>query len=248
MTRRHGYFRPVPDAACGLYLVSIWLILAVLCFTDLMCTCSGILLYAAIAAVLLYLRGHVATISNDSRRQVLVLFLTFSALWALVDFVNFAVPATSPMGCQVTIIASTLFDQAARVTIGGFLLWSVGHAKKTVVETYGLGTLMGIRIVIGGIFVAFVRPQFAPVCVAQMDMPAVSVVVMVLDMIVIGVLVIRLFTLGLFDAIREVHSSTKQEQSKALVYCVTGFCLWTLVRLGSYFTDFLPGTIFLHSS
>jgi hypothetical protein len=187
--------------------------------------------------VLLYIRGHGATLLNDRRRLVLILFLTFSALWAQVDFVNFAVPATSPTGCQVTVIASTLFDQAARVTIGAFLLWSVGHAKKTVAETYGLGTLMGIRVVMGGIFVAYARPQFAPVCVARMDMPAVSVVVMALDMIIIGVLVIRLFTLGLFDAIKEVRSSTKQEQSRALVYCTTGLCLWTLVCLGSLFTN-----------
>jgi hypothetical protein len=95
---------------------------------------------------------------------------------------------------------------------------------------------MGIRIVMAGIFTAYARPQFAPVCVVRMDMPAISVVVMALDMIIIGVLVIRLFTLGLFDSIREVRSSTKQEQSKALVYCTAGLCLWTLVCLESSYS------------
>jgi hypothetical protein len=83
----------------------------------------------------------------------------------------------------------------------------------------------------GIIFVAYARPQFAPVCVARSDMLAASVTVMVLDMIIVGVLAIRVFTLGLLDAIREVRSSTKQEQSKALVFCITGLFLWTLVRV-----------------
>lgn len=159
------------------------------------------------------------------------MFLTSSALWAQVDFINFAVPSTSPNACQVTIIASTFLDQTGRVIIGGFLLWSVGHAKKTPVESSGLCALMGIRTVVGGIFVAYARPQFAPVCVARSDMLAISVAVMALDMIIVGVLAIRVFTLGLFNIIREARSSTKQEQSKALVFCTSGLLLWTLVRV-----------------
>jgi hypothetical protein len=131
----------------------------------------------------------------------------------------------------VTIIASTFFDQAARVIIGGFLLWSVGHVKKTPVENSGLCALMGIRIVMGAIFVGYARPQFAPVCVARSDFLPASVAVMVLDMIIVGVVAIRVFTLGLLDVIREVRSSTKQEQSKALVYCTGGLLLWMLVRI-----------------
>jgi hypothetical protein len=159
------------------------------------------------------------------------LFLTSSALWAQVDFINFAVPSTKPNTCQVTIIASTFFDQAARIIIGGFLLWSVGHVKKTPVENSGLCALMGIRTVMGVIFVAYARPQFAPVCVARSDLLPASVTVMVLDMIIVGVLAIRVFTLGLLDVIREARSSTRQEQSKALVYCTVGLFLWTLVRV-----------------
>jgi hypothetical protein len=159
------------------------------------------------------------------------LFLASAALWAQIDFINFVVPSTSPNACQVTIIASTFFDQAARITIGGFLLWSIGHAKKTPVENSGLCALMGIRTVMGVIFVAYARPQFAPVCVARSDLLAASITVMVLDVIIIGVLVIRAFTLGLLEIIREVRSSTKQEQCKALLYCTAGLFLWILVRV-----------------
>ena len=37
----------------------------------------------------------------------------------------------------------------------------------------------------GVIFVAYARPQFAPVCVARSDLLAASITVMVLDMIII---------------------------------------------------------------
>jgi len=107
----------------------------------------------------------------------------------------------------------------------------VGHVKKTPVENSGLCALMGIRTVAGVIFVAYARPQFAPVCVARSDLLAASVAVMVLDMIIVGVVAIRVFTLGLLDVIREARSSTKQVQSKALVYCGAGLFLWSLVRV-----------------
>ncbi len=180
--------------------------------------------------MLLYFKGHGSTIFKERRRLVLVLFLTSAAMWAQVDFTNFVVPDTSPIACQAMVMVSTLFDQAARVTIGGFLLWSVGHVTKSSTESYGLGALMGFRVMAGGIFVATARPQFAPVCVARYALLPSSVTVMALDMIIIGVLVIRAFTLGLLESIREVRSSTKQEQSKALVYCILGFFIWQLVR------------------
>jgi hypothetical protein len=141
------------------------------------------------------------------------------------------VPSTSPNACQVTLIVSTFFDQAARVIISGFLLWSVGHVKKTPVENSGLSALMGLRTVMGVIFVAYARPQFAPVCVARSDMLAASITVMVLDFIIIGILAIRAFTMGLLDVIRDIHSSTKQEQSRALVYCIAGLFFWTSVTI-----------------
>jgi hypothetical protein len=132
--------------------------------------------------------------------------------------------------CQVTILASTFFDQAARIIIDGFLLWSVGHVKKTPAESSGLCALMGVRTVAGVIFVAYARPQFVPVCVARSDLLAVSVAVMVLDMIVIGIVAIRTFTLGFWNVLREVRSSTEKEQNKALIYCTGALFLWTLVR------------------
>jgi hypothetical protein len=160
-------------------------------------------------------------------------FISSALLWAQFDFVNFVVPATSPNICQVTLIVSTLFDQVARVSIGGFLLWSVGHATKSSAERYGLGALLGLRVVAGGVFIAFTRPQFAPICVARSSLLPASITVLALDAIIIGTITIRVFTLGLLKSAREVIPSTMQEQSKSLLFCTLGFVIWTGVRIRS---------------
>lgn len=146
-----------------------------------------------------------------------------------MDFANFLIPATSSNICQGTVIASTLFDQVARVSIGGFLLWSVAHTTKSSAERYLLGALLGLRAVAGGIFTGFARPQFAPVCVAQSDFLPASITVLGIDAIAIGIVVIRIFTLGLHQDVRNVRSSTGQVQSKSLIFVTAGFTIWTLV-------------------
>ena len=179
--------------------------------------------------MILYFKGHGSTIRKDSRRLVLVSFLTLSALWAQVDFVSFAIPSESSTACQFTVIVSTLSDQAARIAIGGFLLWSVGHLTKSRAESYALAALVATRVVVGAIFVGFARPQFAPLCLAQSSMLPASVTVMIVDFIILGVLTVRVFTLGLLAALRDSSSSMRQDQSRGLVYCIGGFFLWTLV-------------------
>lgn len=129
--------------------------------------------------------------------------------------------------CQITIVASSTFDQVARVSIGGFLLWSVGHTAKSSAEKYGLGALLGIRALAGGFFVAFTRPQFKPVCLARSSLLPASITVLALDGIVIGILTIRVFTLGLLKASREPIPSTNKTQSKSLMLCTLGFVFWT---------------------
>jgi hypothetical protein len=176
-----------------------------------------------------YFQGHGSTIRKDSRRLVLVLFLILAALWAQIDLVNFMIPFPNVNACQATVIASTFFDQAARIIIGGFLLWSIGHVSKSPAETYGLGALMGMRIVAGVVFVGFTRPQFGPLCVARSIILPPPIVVLTMDIIIVGVLVIRVFTLGLLDTVRDGQPSTKKEQSRAFVYCTGGFLIWTLV-------------------
>lgn len=124
-----------------------------------------------------------------------------------------------------------MFDQLARVGIEQFLLWSVGHGTKLTAERLILQGILLVRMVGGGVLVGFTRPQFAPVCVAQTSVTPLAVVVLALDALITGVLMIRAMSLGMFREMREKSSSTRQEQSKALIFSIIGFGVWTGVSL-----------------
>ncbi|KAL5313670.1 hypothetical protein ACEPPN_018091 [Leptodophora sp. 'Broadleaf-Isolate-01'] len=187
----------------------------------------GILLQAAAGALFIYYRGHGSTIFQDGRRLVLILFLLFAALWAQIQFLNLLLADTMATACQATLIISTMFDQLARVGIEQFLLWSVGHGTKLTAERLILQGILLVRMVGGGVLVGFTRPQFAPVCVAQTSVTPLAVVVLALDALITGVLMIRAMSLGMFREMREKSSSTRQEQSKALIFSIIGFGVWT---------------------
>lgn len=129
--------------------------------------------------------------------------------------------------CQATLIVSTMFDQLARVGIEQFLLWSVGHGTKLTAERLILQGILLVRTGGGAVLVGFTRPQYAPVCVAQTSVTPLAVVVLALDAIIIGVLMVRAMSLGMFKEMREMSSSTRQEQSKALIFSIIGLGLWT---------------------
>jgi hypothetical protein len=188
---------------------------------------SGILLQAASGTLFLYYRGHGPTIFQDGRRLVLVLFLLFAALWAQIDFVNLLLPVTSTTACQVTLVFSTMLDQLARVVMEQFLLWSVGHGTKLTAERMVLQVVLLLRLIAGGLLVGFTRPEFAPACVARTSVLPVAIVILVLDVIIIGVLIIRALSLGMFQDLREGDSCPRQEQSRALIISIAGFTVWT---------------------
>ncbi|KAF8867001.1 hypothetical protein BDZ45DRAFT_667000 [Acephala macrosclerotiorum] len=187
----------------------------------------GILLQAATGALFVYYRGHGSTIFQDGRRLVLVLFLLFAALWAQIDFVNLLLPATMATGCQATLIITTMFDQLARVGMEQFLLWSVGHGTRLTVERLILQGVLLARLVAGGLLVGFTRPQFEPVCVAQTSVTPIAIVVLALDAIIVGVLLVRAASLGMF---RDMGGKDG-EQSKALVLSIFGFAFWTAISV-----------------
>jgi hypothetical protein len=158
-----------------------------------------------------------------------VLFLLFAALWAQLDFLNLLLPTTSSTACQATLVFSTLFDQLARVGIEQFLLWSVGHGTKVTTERLILQVILLLRMVAGGLLVGFTRPDFAPVCVARTKVLPIAIVVLVLEAVIIGVLLVRANLLGMFGELSGKSSSTRQEQSKALIFSIVGLGFWTAV-------------------
>ncbi|KAK0128816.1 hypothetical protein ONS95_000766 [Cadophora gregata] len=187
----------------------------------------GILLQAATGALFIYYRGHGSTIFQDGRRLVLILFLLFAALWAQIQFLNLLLADTMATACQATLIISTMFDQLARVGIEQFLMWSIGHGTKLTAERLILQGILLLRVVGGGVLVGFTRPQFKPVCVAQTMISPLAVVVLAVDAIIIGVLMVRAMSLGMSKEMREKSSSTRQEQSKALIFTIIGLAIWT---------------------
>jgi hypothetical protein len=191
--------------------------------------CSGILLQAATGALLIYFKGHGSTIFKDGRRLVLVLFLLFAALWAQVDFINLMI--LKPSACQATLIFSTAFDQLARFSLEQFLLWSVGQGTKLNNGQLILQAILGVRLIAGGILVGFTRPDFAPVCVARTSLEPVAIVVLAFDFVIVGVLLVRTISLGMFRDMKDSRSSTR-DQSKGLVLTIAGFTVWTGVGLG----------------
>ncbi|RDW71780.1 hypothetical protein BP5796_07814 [Coleophoma crateriformis] len=186
----------------------------------------GILLQAALGALLVYWNGHGSSVFQDGRRLVLVLFLIFAALWALIDFLNLVISPNASTVCQIGLIFSTTFDQLGRVVLEQFLLWSVGHGTKLTAARVVLQVILVVRVVAGGILAGFTRPQFAPVCVAHTSLFPVSIVVLALDGIIIGTLLIQAMSLGLFRDMSG-QSSDRKAQSKAVVFMIFGFAFWT---------------------
>ncbi|KFX89606.1 hypothetical protein V490_06914 [Pseudogymnoascus sp. VKM F-3557] len=188
----------------------------------------GILLQTAVSSFVIYLSGHGSTIFQDRRRLVLITFILSSALWAQIGFLNFLIPSGNSNVCQGTIATSTFFDQAARTLSGAFLLWTVAHVLKSPAEKYGLGALIGARAVSGIVFVVFTRAQFAPLCIPRSAALPVSILVIGLDTVIVGVVAIRLFTLGfLGSSSSSIQSTSNKEQGKALALFTAGFAIWT---------------------
>jgi len=191
--------------------------------------CSGVVLQAAAGAVLVFYSSHGFTLFQEGRRLALALFLLFAGLWALVDFMNLLISSTNSGLCQAGLVFSTAFDQLARLGMEQYLVWSIGQGGKLTTGRWVLQGILALRFIAGALFVGFTRPQFAPVCVARTELMPTAIVVLVLDLIIVGFLVIRVFSLGMVDELREARQTTRQVQSKALVLSVVGFSIWSAV-------------------
>lgn len=148
-------------------------------------------------------------------------------MWAQIDFINLMLPTSARNSCQGTLIVSTIFDQLARVSIEQFLLWSIGRETKVMAEKFILQGILMIRLVAGCIHVGFIRPEFAPACVPRSSLLPTSIVILALDIIIIGFLLLRACSLGMFSQLNDKQSHVKREQSQALILTVTGLTVWT---------------------
>jgi hypothetical protein len=195
---------------------------------------SGILLQAATGALFIYYKANDAKILQDGRRLVLMLFMLFAALWAQLSFIDLIVTSTSTSTCQALLIFTTTFDQLARVSIEQFFLWAMSQGTKSTTQQYLLQGVLAVRLIAGGVLVGLTRPdapKFSPVCAAHASVLPVAIVVLALDFVIIGASIIRIFSMGVFNDMRVAGKSSLREQSKALIFGVLAYAMWTGVGL-----------------
>jgi hypothetical protein len=189
---------------------------------------SGIVLNAASATFVLYVRGYGRAVFRDSQRLVLSIFLLSSALWAQIAFITVLLNITrSPTPCQVGIIFSSTFDQLARFSIEQFLVW--------ILNSYNGGKLSAVRMipqvlvlarfVAGAVFIGFTRPQTDTFCVASTSALPVGALVAALDGVIVVILLVMLRLAG-----KRNGKVAGPGQTKALNSVILGLVFWTGVR------------------
>ncbi len=194
---------------------------------------SGIVLNAASAALVLYLRGYgLAAAFRDSQRLVLVLFLLSAALWAQIDFIAILLDITSSTPCQIGTIVSTIFDQFARFSIQQFLLWALntGNGAKLPLMQLIPQVLVLVRFLAGAVFIGFTRPQTDTFCVATTSALPVGILVTVLDGVIILLLVVRAYSVGGVAKENRGGRGVEAERARALMSVLLGLVFWTGVR------------------
>lgn len=188
---------------------------------------SGIVIQAATPAVFPLAKGHGSKIFRDGLRLVLITFLVSSALWAQIDFTGITLDPTSTAGCQVAVIFTTIFDQLARFAIEQFLLWAINANARAPASAMVYQAVLGVRFILGAVFVGFQKAQIATVCVARNDLLAIGAVVMVTDFAVIAALAFRANSIGI----------TSVPVKKAIFWVIGALALWTAVRSTRYCLD-----------
>ncbi|KAK1590570.1 uncharacterized protein LY79DRAFT_488104, partial [Colletotrichum navitas] len=177
----------------------------------------GIVIQAATPFVFPLLKGHGSNIFRDGLRLVLITFLVSSVLWAQIDFIGLTLDPTSTSGCQVVVIFNSVFDQLARFAIEQFLLWAINAKASAPTGAVAYQAVLGVRFVMGGVFVAFQKAQLSTVCVARNNLLAMGAVVVAIDFVIIAMLAFRASSIGI----------TPVQSKKAAMWTVVGLGLWT---------------------
>ncbi|KAM0331706.1 hypothetical protein ACHAQA_003385 [Verticillium albo-atrum] len=185
----------------------------------------GIVFNSASAALFLCIQGQGTKVFRDGLRLVLITFLASSALWAQIDFIATLIDPASPLGCQVAVVFASSFDQIARLALEQYLLWAINSGVKPSPDTFIPQALLFIRLLVGGIFVAFQRPQLLPVCQPSNNMVAIGIAVAATDAVIIAIFILRAFMTGLVQDFQEKRPGF--QRAKAVLLLIAGLALWT---------------------
>ncbi|KAH7359159.1 hypothetical protein B0T11DRAFT_209692, partial [Plectosphaerella cucumerina] len=185
----------------------------------------GLTFQAGAGAFFLYVQGQGKKLFRDGLRLALTTFIASAALWSQIAFSATLVDPTSSLGCQVAVIFSSFFDQLARFTLEQYLLWAINSGLKKAPDTFVPQGILMIRLVVGGIFVGFQRPQVFPVCQTSSGMFAIGIAVAATDLIMILIFLARAVMIGLLQDVREKRPG--MQRSKAILFLIAGLALWT---------------------
>ncbi|KAH0559448.1 hypothetical protein GP486_004038 [Trichoglossum hirsutum] len=186
---------------------------------------SGVVFQTILITFIKYIKDHTRTLLKDRRGLVLIIFLSFAALGVLFAFIGFFLQ--SQIGCQATVILSTVSDQAARAAISGLLLWTFAATASTRIERFTLQGLIGLRIAEGAAFTAFRAPQFAPLCVARSRNLPLAIATVAFDAAIVCLLVGCIYHRGFLDDSRKSRVRNGQPAGFALVLVTFGFFVWS---------------------
>jgi hypothetical protein len=185
----------------------------------------GLVAHAGTAAIF-FLNKHASKITRDAPRLALIAFLISSALWAQLQFGAFLLNTDSTSSCQVMIVFASIFDQFARVCMQQSLLWT--FSAFSLVSLTEVGIMQGLvvlRLILGGIFVGFQRPQLETVCVTMTAVLPVGITVSVTDTAFMAFLLIRVISRGVYSD--NQNGAITSNQSRAVAVIVLGFIIWT---------------------
>lgn len=191
---------------------------------------SGMVLNAAVAAFILFIKSHSSSIFRDGSRLVLTTFLVSSALWAQAYFVAVSISLDSPTPCLIATSFASVFDHLSRVTLQQGLVWVVDkYAAKSPVQTMVAQGLVFLRFLLGAVAVGFQRPRPNTVCVVTPSVLPLGIVVLAVDACLVAILLARMASSGLRnDASKQ---NTGPDHGHKVLLLVIGSGVWTAVSV-----------------
>ncbi|KAI8680130.1 hypothetical protein NCS57_00292700 [Fusarium keratoplasticum] len=182
----------------------------------------GLVVHAAASTVPIVFKGC-SNILRDGPRLALITFLISSALWAQVDFTSILINAAST-SCQVTITFASIFDQFARVSVQQSLIWTLNKSTKgSGVDALASQGFVLVRLILGGVFVGFQRPQLGDICLARTSVLPIGIVVSAVDLVFVAALLTRVVSHG--------NSWEGVVSGRAALFMTVGLGIWTAASI-----------------
>lgn len=133
------------------------------------------------------------------------------------------------------------FDQAARVSALALVVWKVNDEASERTEKVIWVTIVGARLLLGGIIIGFTGMTFMPVCFPQPMHLVAGIVHVTFDGVIWGILLFRIVAIwALFVDQGRGGRTDGKSQGYGLFLIVLSFIGWTIVSARSFWEkDFI---------